>query len=195
MIKDYELDKPTLETQRLILRPMTAEDAPDLKEWLGLDEVYTYWGRKASKGEKNPELYFIDPRPWVKRKPCQDFKWGMVLRETGKVIGILEIFDIQNQRMAYVGYRLHPAYWRQGLVTEALRCAVDFVYANTELMRLEATADVKNIASLRVLEKCSFVREGTVRQGKMGSRYCDYAIFGMLREDWEGLHAPQGSPV
>ena len=42
---------------------------PDLKEWLGRDEIYTYWGRKASKGEKNPELMFIDPRPWIKRKP------------------------------------------------------------------------------------------------------------------------------
>ena len=178
---------PALETPRLLMRPPVPTDAPDLAEWLGLDEVYTYWGRKASGGEKNPASLFIDPRPHVKRKPSQDFKWGVVWKDSGKVIGMLEIFNVQNQRMAYVGYRLHPAYWRQGLVTEALRCAVDFVFANTELMRLEATADVKNIASLRVLEKCGFVREGTVRQGKMGSRYCDYAIFGLLQEDWEGL--------
>lgn len=185
MIKDYELNKPTLETERLILRPLTAEDAPDLSEWLGLDEVYTYWGRKASKGEKNPELLFIDARPWVKRKPSQDFEWGIVLRETGKVIGMLGIFNVQNQRMASVAYRLHPAYWRQGIVTEALRCGVDFVFTHTELQRLEGSADVRNIGSLRVLEKCGFVREGTVRQGKMVSVYCDYAIFGLLREDWE----------
>ena len=98
---------------------------------------------------------------------------------------MLAIFDVQNQRMASVGYRLHPAYWRQGIVTEALRRAVDFVFSETELQRLEATADVRNIASLRVLEKCGFIREGTVRQGKMVSVYCDYAIFGLLRSDWE----------
>lgn len=186
MLKDYELNKPTLETDRLILRPLTAEDAPDLKEWLGLDEIYTYWGRKASKGEKEPELLFIDPRPWVKRKPSQDFEWGIVLRDTGRVIGMLAIFDVQNQRMASVAYRLHPAYWRQGVVTEALRRAVEFVFAQTELQRLEATADVRNTASLRVLEKCGFVREGTVRQGKMVSTYCDYAIYGLLRSDVQG---------
>lgn len=185
MLKDYEQNKPTLETERLILRPLTAEDAPDLKEWLGLDEIYTYWGRKASKGEREPELLFIDARPWVKRKPSQDLNWGIVWKESGKVIGMLAIFDVQNQRMASVGYRLHPAYWRQGIVTEALRRAVDFVFSETELQRLEATADVRNVASLRVLEKCGFIREGTVRQGKMVSVYCDYAIFGLLRSDWE----------
>ena len=185
MLKDYEQNKPSLETERLTLRPLTAEDAPDLKEWLGLDEIYTYWGRKASKGERDPELLFIDARPWVKRKPSQDFNWGIVWKESGKVIGMLAIFDVQNQRMASVGYRLHPAYWRQGIVTEALRRAVDFVFSETELRRLEATADVRNVASLRVLEKCGFIREGTVRQGKMVSVYCDYAIFGLLRSDWE----------
>jgi len=45
---------PLLETDRLILRELTPEDTEDLREWLGLDEVYTYWGRSASKGEKNP---------------------------------------------------------------------------------------------------------------------------------------------
>ena len=43
---------PTLETDRLILRKLKPEDAEDLKKWLGRDEVYTYWGRPASKGEK-----------------------------------------------------------------------------------------------------------------------------------------------
>jgi len=69
MLKDYEIDKPILETDRLIIRPLNKNDVAELKEWLGRDEIYTYWGRKANKGEMNPELMFIDPRPWVKRKP------------------------------------------------------------------------------------------------------------------------------
>ena len=73
MLKDYEIDKPVLETDRLIIRALNEADVPDLKEWLGRDEIYTYWGRKASIGEKNPELLFVDARPWVKMKPSLDF--------------------------------------------------------------------------------------------------------------------------
>ena len=189
MLNDYLTAKPTLETSRLILRPMTADDVPDLRRWLARDEIYTYWGRKASKGEREPELMFIDPRPWVKRKPDPDFKWGIVLKETNAVIGDVSIFDIENARMGSVGYRLDPDLWGHGYVTEALRAAVEFIFTHTELDRLHATADVRNTASNRVLEKCGFVHEGTIRHGKMVSVYCDYHIWGLLREDWEQIKA------
>ena len=189
MLNDYLTAKPTLETSRLILRPMTADDVPDLRRWLARDEIYTYWGRKASKSEREPELMFIDPRPWVKRKPDPDFKWGIVLKETNAVIGDVSIFDIENARMGSVGYRLDPDLWGHGYVTEALRAAVEFIFTHTELDRLHATADVRNTASNRVLEKCGFVHEGTIRHGKMVSVYCDYHIWGLLREDWEQMKA------
>lgn len=193
MLKDYLANKPILETPRLILRPLVPEDAPDLRRWLARDEIYTYWGRPASKGEREPELMFVDPRPWVKRKPSPDFKWCMALRHpdgdrpAGTVIGDISVFDIENSRMGSVGYRPDPDLWGQGYTSEALAAAVDFIFAHTELDRLHATADVRNVASNRVLEKCGFVLEGTVRHGKMVSTYCDYHIWGMLREDWERL--------
>ncbi|MBQ3485239.1 MAG: GNAT family N-acetyltransferase [Clostridia bacterium] len=185
MLKDYLENKPILETPRLILRPLTPEDVPDLRRWLARDEIYTYWGRPASKGEREPETMFVDPRPWVKRKPSPDFKWGMVSKDTNTVIGDISVFDIENNRMGSVGYRLDPDLWGQGYTSEALAAAVDFIFTHTELDRLHATADVRNTASNRVLEKCGFVHEGTIRHGKMVSTYCDYNIWGMLREDYE----------
>lgn len=185
MLKDYLENKPILETPRLILRTLTPDDVPDLRRWLARDEIYTYWGRPASKGEREPETMFVDPRPWVKRKPSPDFKWGMVSKDTNTVIGDISVFDIENSRMGSVGYRLDPDLWGQGYTSEALAAAVDFIFTHTELDRLHATADVRNVASNRVLEKCGFVHEGTVRHGKMVSTYCDYHIWGMLREDYE----------
>ena len=41
MLKDYEIDKPVLETDRLIIRTLNEADVPDLKEWLGRDEIYS----------------------------------------------------------------------------------------------------------------------------------------------------------
>ena len=43
---------PILETERLILRELSMNDVEDLRKWLGREEIYTYWGRPASKGEK-----------------------------------------------------------------------------------------------------------------------------------------------
>lgn len=94
------------------------------------------------------------------------------------------MFEIQNDRMGEVGYRLNPAYWNCGFATEALKEVVDFIFKRTELDRLHAKADVRNTASNRVLEKCGFIKEGTIRHGKMLSVYCDYNIYGMLREDY-----------
>ena len=203
MLKDYLENKPIIETPRLLLRPLTADDVPDLRRWLARDEIYTYWGRPVSKGEREPETMFVDPRPWVKRKPSPDFKWGMVLKATpsvsltadsslkreplGRVIGDISVFDIENSRMGSVGYRLDPDLWGNGYATEALQAVVRFIFTCTELDRLQATADVRNTASNRVLAKCGFVLEGTIRRGKMVSTYCDYNIWGMLREDFDAL--------
>lgn len=62
---------------------------------------------------------------------------------------------------------------------------MDFTFEQTSLDRLRGRADVRNIASNRVLEKSGFQLEGTIRHSKMVSQYCDYHIWGMIREDCE----------
>ncbi len=175
---------PTLETERLILRKLTPNDIEDLREWLGLDCIYQYWGRSASKGEKNPELLFIDPRPNVNRKPSHDFIWGIEWKEDRKIIGMMEVFDVENDRLGNVGYRVNPDFWGRGICTEALKRVVDFVFSETELDRLHAEADIENAASNIVLQKCGFTHEGCIRKGKMVSRYCTYNIYGYIRDDF-----------
>ena len=187
-LKDYTSDgllgKPVLETDRLTLRSMTMDDTADLAEWLADPALYTYWGRPPHRNELHPRERFIDARPHVIRKPSLDFEWGMVLKSNGKVIGEICVLNIENNRMAKVAYRLSKEYWGQGLATEALRAAVQFCFERTELQRLWASADALNIGSCRVLEKCGFLREGYIRQGKMQTTYGDYCLYGMLKEDY-----------
>ena len=177
-LSDYVTSKPTIETERLTLRPMTAADVPALREWLPDPSIYTYWGKGPSKAEKNPELLFEKDE-----KPTKSFHLGIEEKASGKVIGDLYVYLIENDRMASVAIRLAPALQGQGLGTEALIAMTRFCFEHTELRRLQAEADVRNLPSQRMLEKSGYTREGLIRQGKMVNIWCDYALYAILSGD------------
>ena len=58
-----------------------------------------------------------------------------------------------------------------------------FCFSNTELKRLWAEVDIRNIPSQKMLEKCGYKQEGLIRQGKMVNTWCDYFIYGKLVTD------------
>lgn len=180
-LSDYVTSKPTIETERLTLRPMTAADVPALREWLPDPSIYTYWGKGPSKAEKNPELLFEKDE-----KPTKSFHLGIEEKASGKVIGDLYVYLIENDRMASVAIRLAPAQQGQGLGTEALTAMTRFCFEHTELRRLQAEADVRNLPSQRMLEKSGYTREGLIRQGKMVNTWCDYALYAILSGDLVG---------
>ena len=177
-LKDYIHNKPTIETARLIIRPMRPSDIPALSEWMPDQSIYTFWGKGPGKAEKNPALLFAG-----EEKAVKSFHLGIEEKASGKVIGDLWVYLIENDRMASVAIRLAPARHGMGFGTEALSAMTRFCFANTELKRLWAEVDVRNIPSQRMLEKCGYQREGLIRQGKMVSTWCDYFIYGMLSDD------------
>lgn len=178
MLKDYIENKPTLTTKRLILREITQNDIPALAEWTPSASLYRYWGKGASKSDKKPSLRFQN-----NTKKCKSFHWGVALRDTNKVIGEMWVYNIEKDRMARLALRIAESYHGQGIGTEVLREVVRFCFENTELQRLWTDADVRNVASWHVLERCGFTREGTIRSGKMVNTWCDYHLYGLLRQD------------
>lgn len=60
---------------------------------------------------------------------------------------------------------------------------VEFIFSETTIDRLQGNADVRNIGSNKVLQKSGFLLEGTIPHGKMVSTYCDYNIWGLIRDD------------
>ena len=65
---------------------------------------------------------------------------------------------------ASFGYWLGTAYWGRGIATQAARMLADYALSLRTLRRLEALVFAQNLASARVLEKCGFVLEGTLRR-------------------------------
>ena len=179
-LADYINEKPTIRTDRLIIRPMTEEDVPALKEWMSDKSIYTYWGKGPSKAELNPELLFEKGE-----KPTKSFHLGVALKDDDKVVGDLWVYLIEKDRMASVAIRLSKGFHGCGYGTEALRAITRFCFEHTELRRLWTEVDVRNVASCRILEKCGYTKEGHIRQGKMVNTWCDYYIYGILSTDME----------
>ncbi len=177
-LADYIENKPTMHTARLCIRPMSAKDIPALKEWMPDKSIYTYWGKGPGKTDKNPELLFEKAE-----KPAKSFHLGIEEIFLGKVIGDLWVYLIENDRMATVAIRIASSRHGHGFGTEALTAMTRFCFAHTELQRLQAQVDVRNIASQRMLEKCGYQREGLIRQGKMVNTWCDYYLYGILASD------------
>jgi len=177
-LQDYFISKPTITASRLMLRPMVPDDANALSEWLPDKELYDYWGKGPSKAELNPALLFEKAQ-----KPTKSFHLGIALMECGKVIGDIYVYLIENDRMASVSIRIGRRYQGNGYGSEALQAMTKFCFTNTELKRLHAEIDVRNVASQKIFEHCGYTREGLVRQGKLVNTWCDYYIYGILNTD------------
>ena len=66
-------------------------------------------------------------------------------------------------KSAHFGYWLGEPYWGRGIMTEAVKAVSSYAMHRFSLIRLEAPVFEWNPASMRVLEKCGFVREGVLR--------------------------------
>ncbi len=179
-LKDYIYDKPTIITDRLIIRPMTVSDVYALREWMPDQSIYEFWGKGPGRSEKNPELLFEK-----EEKPAKSFHLGIAEKSTDKVIGDIWIYLIEQDRMAKIAIRLSKTVHGRGYGTESLSAMTRFCFEHTELKRLWTEVDVRNTASCRMLEKCGYIREGMIRQGRMVNTWCDYYIYGILHSDFE----------
>ncbi|MBO7677001.1 MAG: GNAT family N-acetyltransferase [Erysipelotrichaceae bacterium] len=177
-LADYIKNKPVIETDRLIIRPMSVSDLPELKKWMPDRSIYAYWGKGPSKAEMNPELLFEKTE-----RPTKSFHLGIAEKQSDEVIGDLWVYLIENDRMAQIAIRLSKDKQKRNFGTEALSAMTRFCFENTELQRLWTEVDVRNIASCRMLEKCGYTKEGLIRQGKMVNTWCDYYIYGILKTD------------
>lgn len=91
-----------------------------------------------------------------------------------------------------MGYSLARSHWGKGPTTEAGQAVIDTAFETwPALNRIEAFADVRNAASLRVMEKVGMQREATLRQNRINrGEATDSAICGLLRADWEQRREP-----
>ncbi len=175
-----------LETERLVLRPMCQEDAPSVYEnWAKDDEVTKYltWPSHSSVEASKGYMQFLEsgyPDP-------KFYQWGIVLKETGELIGNISVVDlIENIDAAELGWVIGRRWWGQGIMPEAATEVVRFLFEEVGCNRICAGFDQNNPKSGRVMEKIGMTREGLHKAaGKNNQGIVDMVIYGLIKEDWE----------
>lgn len=112
-------------------------------------------------------------------------KYSLAAEIEGKLVGMaaLRVSSTQHQR-GEIGYGLHPDWWGRGLGTDLARTLLTFGFRELGLHRIEATADPRNTASQRVLEKAGMRREGLIREHMLiRGRWRDSLSYAILETD------------
>lgn len=115
--------------------------------------------------------------------PGQQYAFAIALDD--RVIGSIGVFRGQNIhfRTAELGYYLGEPYWGKGYMTNAVRQVCDFIFSNTDILRIFAEPFAYNTASCRVLEKSGFELEGILRKNAVkNGKVLDMNLYSRIRE-------------
>ena len=178
---------PTIETPRLKLRQPCTDDVRPLLRMMQDQAVLRYFGVEPFKSERES----LAQVAWYNRTFAESkgVWWIISEKDAGAYIGDVGFFKCEKRHArAEVGYKLSPAFWRRGIVTEALTQVVDYGFVEMGLNRIEALVDPRNTASLRVLEKLHFGAEGIMREYEIeNGAPVDLAMLSLLKREWPAL--------
>lgn len=165
--------KIILETKRLLLREFDEGDVGPFY-LMGSDPAVIRYTGDPGGGLTSLEhaLEVLRTRPIADYRKYGYGRWACVLKSSGEVIGFAGLKFLPESGDVDLGYRLLPAYWGQGLATEACRAIMDHGRTRLRLGRIIAMVHPDNVASVRILEKLGLTRVGEVDFG--GKRFVKY---------------------
>ena len=151
-----------IETERLILRPLTPADADTAYHgWTGDPEVakHVSWLPHHSI---NDTIEWLREIEWKRDDfgnilPNDNYIWGFTLKETGELFGSGGLIWEDEWQIFQVGYNIMKAHWNRGHTTEAMKAILGFAAAHLGIRKVSGGHAKENIASAKVLEKLGFV--------------------------------------
>ncbi|MFD1901492.1 GNAT family N-acetyltransferase [Enterococcus termitis] len=171
-----------LETERLILRPVTLEDAKAMYEYASDEETVTYvfpLHQSIKDTRESIANYFLTA-------PLG--KYGIEEKESGQFIGTIDLRVEEQHSNGEIGYTLNKNYWGKGYIPEAAKALLRLGFEELKLIRICAVHDIDNPNSGRVMEKIGMKVEGTVPNARMWKGKITTDILrGITVEEWQKL--------
>jgi len=179
-------EQPSLTTERLILRPFTADDAPAVEGMVGEREIALN------------TLMIPHPYPpgaaaeWIAKQPQryangEESTFAITRRKEGDLVGAVGLIIRTEHDKGEFGYWIGKQFWGRGYATEATAAVIRYGFEELSLNRIFAVHFSRNPSSGRVMLKNGMRHEGTLRQDlKKWGEYVDMEAYGILRSEWAG---------
>lgn len=155
---------PIIHTQRLVLRRITFDDAPELFELRTNDDVM----RQINRPRPNSldDINALIDKITGMTEANEGIQWAISMHEDDAYLGSVgyHVINIEEFR-AEVGYMLHPTVQGKGIMSEALAAAIDYGWREMGLHSIDAIVHPENFRSQAVLERFKFERNGTREDG------------------------------
>jgi RimJ/RimL family protein N-acetyltransferase len=180
--------QPSVVAERMVLRPLVAEDARVIQRLARSRKVAytTHWLFLPYSEEKALRWIASTADNFARRSSVE---FGIQLRCGGRLVGLIGLDHIvAEDSVADLWFMILPTCWGRGYATEASRAVLGFGFEHLGLNRIFSYHMVRNPASGRVLAKLGMKREGLLRQHvRKNDVFEDVVVRGLLRENWEKL--------
>lgn len=170
---------PLLETERLLLRRTELSDVNEVFFLRSDSRVMKYIDKEPAK-DLNEVKDFIKKLHELE-KSGDGIYWAIDVKN--KQIGSICFWNIQHTHdRAEIGYALHPDYHGKGIMQEAIHAVLQYGFSIMKLHSIEANVNPANEASIKILERNHFIREGYFKENfYYNGRYLDSAIYFLLK--------------
>ena len=174
-----------IETQRLLLRPFSMEDAAfAFRNWMGDEKVTEFlrWEPHRNIEETKDTLL----RWTALYKDPAFYQWAIELKEIHEPIGTISVVDQERMtEKVHIGYCIGRKWWHQGITSEAFSAVIPFLFKEVNANRIESQHDPNNPYSGEVMKKCGLKYEGTLRKADWSNKgIVDACMYSLLRDEW-----------
>ncbi len=174
-----------LETERLIIKPVTIGDKDEIFEYRRDKETNKYQGWIPETIE-DVEVFIGNTSKQI-NVPETWFQFVIVDKETQKIVGDLGIhfIDPENEQ-AEIGCTLNKNYQNKGFATESVRKVIDYLFKELNKHRIIASIDPENKNSIRLVERIGFRKEAHfVESLFINGKWVDDLIYALIEKDWD----------
>ncbi len=179
----------TIETERLILRRFEYSDNETiLKNWIADEKIQSLYSEPVyTTTEEVKEL--LD-KYICSYKKDDYYRWAIIEKDTEECIGQIAYFLVDSKnRFAEIEYCIGADFQCKGYATEATKAVIAYGFDKINLHKVQICTKTINAPSKRVIEKCGFTYEGTLRDYfYMNGTYVGRLFFSMLKSEYESKH-------